>query len=474
VSARRISEDMQNREHSLVLDAMSELFAATTYGNYRNVVMAAFEVKGHLDLEAMKLALDKAVEAYPKKSSRVREVWRRGRFRLAWEYRPHLHPSWRLSDLKISDPHMTVFDALVRHLEPRMERGRNLFEETPSEHHIIHLGKDHHVIGSITHHSSTDAGSVGESGKFLLAQYHQILTGRKPEWADKAQPLSSLRKDYEPQEKTKWKGPILGATKSSVQTREKSCLPVGSGRAHEQDCHFFKQIFSADETNRIIEYTAALGVTVADLLVASIHLTIDQWNFQRKALAETVATTFTVNLRSRFPAYDNPNSLSVINFRSSARDRKSPGEFVRSVWASREGLFRMQQDLRALQKIEHRVKAASIFPFRVKQGVARFLMAISGEFSGAIHINSLGVVFPKYHNDRITGDSWVIKAGDLEVTEVHGLAYKFAIRAPLIIWVYTYRNKLNVILGAWASHFTREEGESFIALVAKHLLVYPE
>ena len=58
---------------------------------------------------------------------------------------------------------------------------------------------------------------------------------------------------------------------------------------------------------------------------------------------------------------------------------------------------------------------------------------------------------------------------EVSITAVHGLGYKLLSNTHLLFIVYFFANKLNVVLAASASRFTREEADAFLGLMMANL-----
>lgn len=87
-------------------------------------------------------------------------------------------------------------------------------------------------------------------------------------------------------------------------------------------------------------------------------------------------------------------------------------------------------------------------------------------------VTLLGVVWPKIENGKLTAETCLTRAGDLTMMEVHGIGYKLLSNTPILLIVYVFKNRLNFVLAAAGSLFTREESELFMDLIMKNTLEY--
>ncbi len=110
--------------------------------------------------------------------------------------------------------------------------------------------------------------------------------------------------------------------------------------------------------------------------------------------------------------------------------------------------------------------AFRLLPFRLKRPIVHWLMQ-KHQFSVAITM--LGVIWPAFRNGKPTMESCLTETGNLSISAVHGIGYKLLSNTHLLFIVYFFANKLNIILHASASLFTREEAGAFLDLMVTNL-----
>ncbi len=115
--------------------------------------------------------------------------------------------------------------------------------------------------------------------------------------------------------------------------------------------------------------------------------------------------------------------------------------------------------------------AFRFLPFRVKSPIVHFLMQ-KHQFS--VDITMLGVMWPAFRNGKPTTETCFTETGNLSLTAVHGLGYKLLSNTHALFIVYFFANKLNIVLAASASLFTREEADAFLDIMAANLFDYSE
>jgi len=250
-------------------------------------------------------------------------------------------------------------------------------------------------------------------------------------------------------------------------------IPVGRGTPENSDFHCTRRRFSEEETSRITERLRSSRVRLVDLAVAGAHLTVGQWNAQRNGEAGPVSTAITINMRRRSYDWLNPNSIVWLYFNSTAEQRKDPAAFLRELRRERVARYRSNAHLKFQKFLSMVCAGGSLFPLAGKIKLARFLMERLKWWSSAMQIHDLGIIAPQVVNGRPTGDSEVLRVGDLENTDAFGFGYKLQLPTPLHLWLFTYRRRLNITLGAWGWNFNRTDAEEFTDQLAERLLNFP-
>ncbi len=449
------------------MDPRSEMLALATYGDTRNVLLTAIEVNGPLDVEATREAVARASREFPQFMSCIKETKVRGRYYLAWDYRPDLPlpiPVTELPADRLSEP---LLDALLEHLSPWLDREWNLFEEAAAWFHIVRAAREHHVLVSAFHHVASDAGTASEFGRSFLAHYHEILTGQRPGWDQEPHAISSSSKRKVRIRKPNWREHLASARQMVDNLLEKPTLPAGNGTPQDKGQYHTKKVLSAEITEQIARSSTSNGVSLVDLLTACTNLAVDQWNEKRNARRGLVTTSMTVNTRGRFAGYDQPNNSSVIFFKSSPQERADPKKFSRSLALTRIKHFRNQMDLKYVHDIERMVNFLRLFPFRLRRKIVHHVV---NRHQFSIGVTLLGVLWPKIRNGKPTADTVVTECGDLAISQVHGIGYKLLTSTRVLLIVYAFKNEMNLVLACHACLFSRREAEEFLDLIVKNLL----
>ncbi len=175
--------------------------------------------------------------------------------------------------------------------------------------------------------------------------------------------------------------------------------------------------FTVEDTTKIFNNVAKVGIRVIDHLVACSNLALDEWNEARNTPPGTIANVVTVNMRGRFGGQDERNYSSTIFIRSNPRDRIDTAQFARDVAVARKKQLTRQMDLMVSKSISMGAAFFTLFSFGIRQKAAHYFMK-SQRFSVAVGF--MGVVWPDLKDGRFGEDSMLQKAGEFEIIDVHG------------------------------------------------------
>lgn len=453
--------DLPNR-----LDFLSETVALSTHGNTKNVVVTAMEVRGPFDIASGEKAARITAKSFPQLMSTLKEasVW--GMHYLTWERRPDEPLQVFFADLPPHRRTDNLLDDIIRVMKPRLDRDWDLFREVAVEFHVIRLGVDHNIMACVCHHVAADAGTASEFGREFLLHYHEIVTGQRPEWAEDKIALSTVKKRAIRPRAKGWIETIKESHHGFMQIFERPARPVGSGTKKDPNQYFAKRVFSEDESARIVSHAMQQGVNFVDALTACTNLAIDAWNRARGREPGLVTTAMTVNTRGRMSDFDTPNNSSVIFFRSTPDQRQDLVEFRRTLAKMRMRHFREHKDMTTLRNIRRLNGATRLFPYSIRKRLIHFFLQ-NHKFS--IAVTFLGTVWPKLINGKPSAESSVTRSADLRVAEVHGVGYKLHSGTELLLIVYAFHNRLNLILEASGSLFTQSETGLFLDLIVEIL-----
>jgi hypothetical protein len=449
------------------LDVLSEMITLSTFGDTKNIVLTAMDLRGPIDMEAVILAVTRASKEFPQIMSSLREVRHWGRHYLEWVHRPDITFPATITDYREDIFGPMDLQGLLGHLRPRLDQNWNLFEEVAVEFQAVRVSAEQTILVSMCHHTASDAGTASDFGKAMLGHYHEIITGEKPDWAISSYGVSTSAKKPVIVKKPTLKEFLENGRRSIDQMFEKPMLPAGSGNPDDNGQHHIKRVLSTEDTLKIGISTARNAVSPVDMLTACANLAIDRWNALRNTSPGLLTTSMTVNTRGRFSQFETPNNSALIFFRSTPEDRKDPFSYSRSLALARIKHFRNQMDIKFVRDIQLLMAAIRPLPEHLRRRIVHKVMQLH-EFS--IGITLLGVIWPKFEQNRPTGESNVTETANLTIEEVHGLGYKLLSNTRTLLIIYLYRNRLNLILAAHASLFTRQEAENFLDTIIEQVM----
>ncbi len=457
------------QETAIKLDALSEMMALSSYGNTKNLLIPAIEAEGPLDNEALQLALQAATKSFPQLVSRIREVRERSRHYLVWEHDPDMILPLRTLDVTGTDRFQSSLDSLIQPIIPALDRDWDLFNEPPAAIHVLRLSDARHIIAPVIHHVASDAGTASEFGREVLVRYHEKVTGQKPDWPCRERAMSSSKKKMVQPQGSNSKNFLTGLREAIKHFLEKSTLPLGSGLASDRQQHHVKRVLSVEETRSIGKLCAERRISVVDTLVAGINLAIDEWNQARNAAPGILTTSISVNMKGRFRGFEKANNSALMVFKSRPEERRNPDEFVNRTALKREKYFSRHMDLKFFQNVSRMTSTLRMFPFAMRRRIVSHLMN-RHQFSAAVTL--LGTIWPTVNYQNTSKNNCLTSAGGLRISEIHGVGYKLLSSTPLLLIVYSFRGRLNLVLHAAGNLFTRRESEAFMDIMMKNLMKY--
>ena len=444
-----------------VLNPLAEALVLTTNSKNRNIILGALDLRGPLDVEALRATVNSIGDFFPQLKASLTEIKSKGRHYLAWDHRQSLEIPLVISSLGESNSTGYRFEALLKRVEQSLTRERNPFEEPASEFHLLRFGEDRHLLALILGHRAADAITLAEIVKVFMSNYHELVTGEKsifsgyPSVTSTAYKRKSLKKNSSLRD--------YWDTLGQAMIPYKRCaIPEGNGFLNQSGEHYVKRLLSEDRTNTIAMDCARMRVPFVDYLMAGMALAIDRWNEARNKESSTLSAALTVNMQGRFSWADSPNNDSVLYFQFNRDQRSGLKKLARHVCRSRIRLFRDQMDIKYFKGMTKLNNFLRLLPFKLRQ---KAYLEILERHQTSFALGFMGVLWPKSDSRRTSGDSYLTSAGSLNILEAHAMAYRIVSRTPLYLAVYFFRKKLNLTLSAAAWKFTNEEAEAFLDLV---------
>ena len=240
--------------------------------------------------------------------------------------------------------------------------------------------------------------------------YHEMLTGQRPESARQQHAMSTTRKRMVRLKKPKLRDHLANARDAVTRLVDRPTLPEGNGLPNDLRQHHIKRVFSPEETEGINKTTRQKGASLVDMLVACANRAVDEWNTDRSIPPGVLTTSMSVNMKNRYSDLDASNNSALLFFKSRPRDREDTSTFARSIALARIKQFRNQMDFKFVQNVSRMTSALRAFPFRIRRRIINHLVN-KHQLSFAITV--LGVIWPTVRNGKPTAESCLTHTADL-------------------------------------------------------------
>ncbi|MFC1836992.1 hypothetical protein ACFL2Q_20110, partial [Thermodesulfobacteriota bacterium] len=319
----------------------------------------------------------------------------------------------------------------------------------------------------VLHHVAGDGNLASEIGRRVVLEHREIVTGIPTDWKELTHSVSTSRKRRVRIKRNRWKDFVYGTRLGLLPFTHKPTMPMGSGKRDDLRQFQIKRVLSEEETELIGKASRSRRVAFVDLVTACSNIAVDRWNDQRSISPGLVTTAMTVNMTGRYGNVDTVNRGSVIFFESKPEERQDLREFARKMSLARIKQLRRQMDLKLYENMEKGTAALRALPFEVR---SRIMSRIMQKHKFSIAVTFLGTVWPVVKRGKPTGESFPTEAGEIEHSEIHGIGYKQHSGTQLVLIIYSFRNKMNFMLSASASLFTREEAEAFMDVFMEILM----
>ncbi|MDA8408323.1 MAG: hypothetical protein M0T73_15890 [Deltaproteobacteria bacterium] len=453
-----------------VLAPLAEALALTTNNSNKNIILGALDLTGQVNLDALKMVVSEIGNIFPQIKARLKEVKIHRKNCLAWEFGSESDPpALFIHEANINNDSMrSSLKILLDSLAPRLDRERDIFQESAAEFHLLSFDKNRHILACVLWHPAGDAITFAEIVKAFMSMYHELVTGQDCVFSNHPMSVSTGSKRFIHSHKTNL-ADYSKTFREAIIPYSCCSVPRGNGVPGDFREHYIKRLLSEAETQRLVSNTAKMRATFVDYLLSTVCLSVDRWNDARKTESSMISAALTVNMQGRNRDQEGPNNDSVLYFRFSREQRKDPKILARTVYRARIRKFREGADLKyskGLAKVNNLLRN---FPFSIRQ---KAYVKILQKHQTSFALGFIGVLWPESLGRNISGDSYLKQVGGLGVIEAHGIAYRIVSRTPLYLTAYFFRKRLNLILSASAWLFTKDEAQEFLDLITNMMLEY--
>ena len=450
-------------QHFRKLSPLEEALALTTTVESPNIICGALDLRGRLDVDAMAQATAKLGERFPHLKMSLVEVKEHGRYSLVRDATTDLEIPFVCSDTNCRIDGDSSLDVVINHLGKVLNRQWDLFGESLFHVHLLRLSDQRHLVACVMNHVVADAITMGDIVREFISEYHYVTTGEMKEFTGESPPSSITGKRSAQNKKTTPLDYWL-TLKQAIIPHRKCCLPNGSGNETGGGEHYVKRLLSERDSESALKRSTKFRLPFVDYIMAGMFIAIDRWNQGQGVGTSTLSSALTVNMTGRFQDRNSPNNDSILYFQFDREQRTDLESLARLVYRSRMRLYRDQMDVKYAKGLAKVNRLLGIIPFEWRK---KALLSILKSHQTSFALGFTGVMWP--NSRRLSADSYLTRAGEFEICEAHGMAYRIVSRTPLYLAAYFFRKRLNLILSAAAWKFTRRDTEEFMDLLVSIL-----
>lgn len=441
------------------LDIISDVMALSSHRNVKNVILMAAEVKGPFDEAAYRRACCDAFADFPELASVLKEArngWKRFLVRQMLEGGdvPVI-----VSDLQGRGKEASLFDAILAHLGPRLDRTWKLLEDPPVEMHVVNLDDHHRVLAILMHHSGGDAAMTLTLLRGVFARYEAVVKGRTAAWLGSPYVFSTAKKGAVGKKQAGFADVWRQIKKNLRYLNEHPVLPAGEGDPGSLHEFHARRVLPEADSGHLLAIFSQGNLHIADHLVACANLAMDEWNSTFDVSPGIITSVMTVNMRGRFGGSEEKNYSSAIFFRCLPEGRREYLDFVSQIAKRRSEQFQERLDLALRRSFAMGASLFSVLPFALRSRVAHAFM-LRQQYSAAV--GYLGVVFPEFNSGSPGATSGLMTFGDLEIADMFGTGYKLAGQASVNLYAYIYGGRLQLVLTSSGRFLTRDQNERLL------------
>lgn len=469
---------MTERGFCQELDPLSNYFVVTTHPRFKNLFGVALVLKGHVDEAAVSVAFNSTIKNYPHLFARVQARRGVGGYRLDLEADTEFQPKYKTTRVSSPDPSVPIADRVLHEMRATLEKEWDPFRNGKAEFHHVQVDEKQHVLYVTLNHFMADPWILSRFGREFLVNFSTALTGDKPAWVSQAHITSVLKKErvnhYRkrrleragPRTPNRGKELRFALRAVGMLLLDKPGIVTGRGSKTATIDHHVRRSFSREETEKLATVSSTLGVSLTDRMVWASNLAIDKWNAMHNTKPQTINTFVSTLMRGREATADTPSNVSAIFLRSTPQHRKDPGAFLTWAKTTRRRKLLEKEDLilRKIASIVYRV--LRIIPPKI---AAKFMRPLVRKRIFSLSIANVGIVWPELDGAKLTGGSYLVKAGEVEVTELHAFAQGMACFSTMLLICHIFRNRLHVLLNASPSLYSKDEIETIADLIVKTL-----
>ena len=390
---------------------VSEIMYAMETDNCPRSGFSYVTLSGQPDVEAMARAVTRMQVAYPSIVCRM-EMRRVGLKHLMYRVPVEHPPALTVVDDFAQDlGGRSILEALTELLEPTYTRRIDLFAESPSRFYLVRFPDRISALVIYTHHIATDGGTLMALLRSLLATYHEIVTGRAPDWADApVMPSSIAAPGKSGAVKYSYLGVLSDMRKEARALKKDPLLIFGQrGNITSARRHIVSFTLSQEKTRTAIQNAKARKVTLNDFLSMAVIQSVDEI----LGLPEgTFSLWIPVNARG-FAGNDSQraNVSTSINVNLPRKDRIDETRLLSAFVARRKYLLSTGRDVVSLKLLDRVMWVMRHLSLESRTPYLRKLISQPV----TLFSSNVGIVWPLVRDGKLTPYSYLTESGGLEV-----------------------------------------------------------
>lgn len=462
---------MKEQNRFIPLDSTSEIIRTWERDGFPQTDWTAFSFQGSCDIPAFEAALKKTLPVRPFFQSHLIV---RSRFLLQSCYwQPMEEPcQLEVNDLRHMEKRPADIEQWLQEtLSPALNRmAVDLAQVYPVRFLLILLPESSGVFAIVWHHTATDGGGLYDFLRTLFAEYHRLITGSNPDWADVAG-LHAQAGNVSEIRPPRWNNFFREAITQIVKYPPHKTAQPASSPSHSRGRKIIRHYFDDPVLQKALRERARQdGGTVSDLCIAAAKLALQDWNESRGKPSEVMYHGLAVNQRLRQPVSltaVQTNPLIAIGIPSRPEDRKDPQTLLHYVVHHRRRMLDTGYDVALHRLTQGMMRYARLLPISMRYPALRLVM----DHPISFFLSNVGIVWPRIENGKPTGETAIRQIGAMELLDVH-TSIGTTFNNPIGLILRTFMGRLCFTFTIGRHRITDEDALAFTRLVIDKVIRY--
>lgn len=447
-----------------ILDEPSENLMFWDEEGFPQTIASAFEFEGPLVDAALRSSVAWAVSSRPRFAARLHQIRVGRQWIPAWHFNGAA-PAVESGDLRLDDvPESLHRDRIEAHLASLVGR-TDLSREAPARVQCVRLTHRRWALIVAFHHVLMDAAGLYAFVRDVLSDYHLRVTGSPATWAA-APSIHAAGGSVSAPVSLSAGRMVLRMLAENREYPIRRCAQIAGTASGVPG----RAMIRRDLTDPLLLDAMKVrarraGGTLTDLFLAGSKVALAEWNRERDTPHDIFHHGLAVNLRNRVdPAHirEQGNPMTGFTVCTRADERRDPDTTLRLVIDRRRAKSGQGVDMGMADLTRTFVRRARSLPPAWRYRLLHGLVDIPISF----FLTNVGVLWPRFHNGRPTGETALREAGGAFLLDVH-LSVGATRSNPLALILQGLNDRLQIIYIVGTHRLTRREGESFADLMIR-------